>query len=300
MRERVFKSFDGKDIFYREWGGENPNPKGLIQIVHGMAESTDRYNDFAEFMVKNGYIVFGDDHRGHGKTDNVSGYASGDMFRLTLSDVSILGNLYKKLYPNLPLIVLGHSYGSFLAQAYLEKYPNQADGVILGGSAMMKGALISAGLIISKFNCALGRKKAPAKLLANMSFGSYNKKFSEGSFISSVVEECKKYDEAWDCGFTLSYNFYRYFFKGLSSLYKESEYSNINKKTPLLLISGMDDPVGEMGKSVDDLYNFYTQTVGVEKVEKVLFEGVRHEYFNDTSKGEAFEKILSYCESVKK
>ena len=135
MREKEFKGANGKIIFYRLW--ECENPKGMVQIVHGMAENTLRYEKLAEYLVEQGFIVFADDHRGHGKTDDCSGYADGDMFFDTLKDVAMLSDIYKNLYPKLPLVILGHSYGSFLTQAYLENYGDKIDGAIIGGSAMI-------------------------------------------------------------------------------------------------------------------------------------------------------------------
>ena len=296
MTEREFKSFDGKKIFYRLW--ECENPKGVVQVVHGMAESSLRYEAFAEFMSKNGYIVIADDHRGHGKTDDCSGYTKGNMFFDTLKDVAELSTIYKNLYPKLPLILLGHSYGSFLTQAYLERYCDKIDGAIIGGSAKMQGFPVVGGSIVAGLACMLGRSKKPGKTLANMSFGMYNKKFKEGTFISSVLDECEKYNQTWGCGFVLSNNFYRGFFKGLKSLYKKKNYLNIDTNKPLLLISGSQDPVGDMGESVKKLYSFYTETVGVKEIECVLYDGVRHEYFNDTSKQKAFEKVLEFCDGI--
>jgi len=294
-KENYYTSVDGKKIFYREWTCENP--KGLVQIVHGMAESTDRYNALAEFLNSKGYIVFGDDHRGHGKTDNCSGYSKGNMFFKTLSDVSILSSLMKNKY-KLPLVILGHSYGSFLTQAYIERYGDKIEGAILGGSAMMDGGIVSAGKVVASLACMIGRKKKPAKLLATMSFGAYNKKFTEGTFISSLPEECEIYASHPDCGFILSNNFYRYFFNGLKTLYREENYRRIDKTKPIMLISGANDPVGDMGQSVERLFEFYTQTVGVESVEKVIYEGVRHEYFNDTSKEKSFEAVEDFLNGI--
>ena len=296
MTEREFKSFDGKKIFYRLW--ECEHPKGVVQVVHGMAESSLRYVDFAEFMNKNGYIVIADDHRGHGKTDDCSGYTKGDMFFDTLKDVAELSSIYKNLYPNIPLILLGHSYGSFLTQAFLEYYGDRIDGAVIGGSAKMQGFQVVGGSLVANMACLFGRAKKEGKLLANMSFGMYNKKFSEGTFISSLVEECEKYNNTWGCGFVLSNNFYRGFFKGLKTLYKKKNYVKIDTNKPLLLISGSNDPVGNMGKSVKDLYNFYADTVGVKEVDCVLYEGVRHEYFNDTSKQKAFDAVLDFCNGL--
>lgn len=297
MIEKEFTASDGKRIFYRFWQAQMP--KGMVQIVHGMAESSARYEAFAEYMVSRGYHVFAEDHRGHGKTDDLSGYADGDMFQKTLSDVHELGVIHKNLYPKLPLIIVGHSYGSFLTQAYLQKFGDLIDGAVIGGSAMMKGILVTAGSVVSTMGCLFGLKKKPAKLIANMSFGSYNKMFEEGNFISSIKEECDIYEKAWDCNFVLSYNFYRHFFKGLKTLYKKKNYTQIDVNKPLLLISGKEDPVGDMGESVLKLKEFYIKTVGVKRVETVMYDGVRHEYFNDTSRADAFAKVADFCDGVK-
>ena len=296
MIEKEFTAKDGKKIFYRFWQAEMP--KGMVQIVHGMAENTQRYTALAEYLTKKGYIVFGEDHRGHGKTDDCSGYSDGDMFETTLSDIYELGVIHKKLYPTLPLIIVGHSYGSFLTQAYIQKYGDLISGTVIGGSAMMKGALVAAGNFVANAGCLFGLKKKPAKLIANMSFGAYNKKFSEGNFISSIKEECEIYEKAWGCNFVLSYNFYKGFFGGLKSLYKKKNYSAIDLDKPLLLIAGKNDPVGDMGESVLKLKEFYLKTVGVKSVETVIYEGVRHEYFNDTSRESAFEKVAEFCDQV--
>ena len=163
---------------------------------------------------------------------------------------------------------------------------------------MMDGAVVSAGLIVADVAYSFGRKKKPAKLLAKMSFGAYNKQFKTGTFISSIKEECDNYDAHPECGFILSNNFYRYFFKGLKTLYKEENYRRIDTTKPILLIAGGEDPVGEKGKSVERLYEFYTQVVGMESVEKVIFDGVRHEYFNDTSKEQAFLAVENFVKGI--
>ena len=297
MIKGTFTAYDGKRIAYREWQAENP--KGMLQISHGMAESISRYNGLAEYMSANGFIVFGDDHRGHGETDpGRTGYSDGDMYNDTVEDIATLARIYKEKYPDLPLVLFGHSYGSFLTQAYMEKHADLADGFIVGGSAYMNDITVVVGRIISKINCFFGGKKKPAKFLAKMSFGMYNKKLKEGTFISSIPEECERYEKDPDCNFVLSYNFYKYFFKGLPKNYSKKNAAKIDADKPVLLISGKDDPVGGMGKLVDKLEKFYTEKVGVKEVKKVLYDGVRHEYLNDTSKDAARAEILAFVSSV--
>jgi len=294
MEKKSFIAKDGKVIKYKEWSCKNP--KALLQISHGMAESTVRYEKFAEFMAENGFLVFADDHRGHGETDNSSGYADGDMFFDTLSDIAELSSIYKKAYPNLKLILFGHSYGSFLTQAYIENYGELADGFIVGGSAYMKGGPILAGKVVAGLNCLLGKKKKPAKLIAKLSFEAYKKKYKDGTtFISSIKEECDDYDNNPDCNFVLSNGFYKSMFSAFKTLYTKKNRQKINVDKPILLISGKDDPVGSYGKAVVKLYNFYINKVGVKSVEMVLYDGVRHEYLNDISREDAKKEILEFC-----
>lgn len=291
--EKKFEGYDGKIIGYREWKPETP--LCLLQIAHGMAESTVRYGEFAEYLAKRGFLVFGDDHRGHGLTDSDrTGYCDGEMFEDTLKDMATLTKMYKEEYPDLPFVIFGHSYGSFLTQAYIERYPDNADGVVLCGSAYLHDLSSFGGKIVAWLNCLSGKGKKEAKLIAKLSFGAYNAKCSDGTFISSIKEECEKYEACPDCNFTLSNSFYKSFFTNLSKNYKKKYYKNIRKDVPLLIISGQDDPVGGYGKSVDKLYLFYKRDVGVEKVEKVLYGGVRHELLNDTSKDEAYKKIADF------
>lgn len=294
MEKKTFIAFDGKEIHYREWLPENP--KGMLQISHGMGEGLTRYEGFAEFMCENGYLVFGDDHRGHGATDpDRKGYTDGDMFNDTLKDVATLSEMYKEKYPNLKLVLFGHSYGSFITQSYIEQYNKNADAFIVGGSAYMKNFSVTSGRIVAKLNCFFGKKKKPAKLIQKLSFDAYNKQYKDGtSFISSIPDECVKYALCPDCNFMVSNAFYKSFFSALPKLYKIKNAKKIDVNKPILLISGKDDPVGSCGKSVERLYSFYKNEVGVRNVEKIIYDNVRHEYLNDISKEQARTAILEY------
>ncbi len=298
MNKKTMTAFDGKSICYYEWLPEG-EAKGIVQISHGMAEAMSRYEGFAEFMAKNGYIVIGDDHRAHGETDKGrTGYSDGDIFNDTLRDLDMLGRMYKEKYPELKLILFGHSYGSFLTQRYIEIYGANVAGAILGGSAYMKNVTVPLGRVISSVGCFFKKNKKPAEILKKASFDAYNKKFKEGTFISSIKEECDIYNAHPDCNYTLSYGFYRYFFKGLSTLYKAEDYKKIDTDKPLMIISGKDDPVGEFGKSTQKLYDFYKNIVGVKDITIKLYDGVRHEYLNDTSREDARERILEFCDKI--
>ncbi len=294
MTEKYFIARDGKKIGYREWRPDKV--KALFRISHGMAESSVRYDDFAEYLTTKGFLVFADDHRGHGLTDgDRKGYSDGDMFEDTLKDIRDMTKIYKEEFPDLPLVIFGHSYGSFLTQAYIERYPNDGDAVILCGSAYLCDFSSFSGKVVASLNCLLGRGKSGAKLIEKLSFGVYNKKCENGTFISSIEEECEKYAACEDCAFTLSYAFYKSFFCNLNKNYKKKYYKAVRKDVPLLIISGKDDPVGGYGKLVEKLYDFYCEKVGVRQVEKILYEGVRHELLNDVSRENAYRSIADFA-----
>ena len=273
----IFKSFDGKEIFVREWT-DVKEPKAVVQIVHGMTEHSERYDAFAKFLNERGYIVVADDHRGHGYTDgDTLGYCAGNMFFDTERDEAMLTDFYKKTFPGLKYFIFGFSYGSFVTQRYLSDFGRKVDGAVLGGSNYKKDFEVYLGSFVSHLK---GEKRA-AKLIEKLSFGAYSKKFEDGQWLSNDPENNEKYARDPLSGFTCSNRFYRDFFKGLKSLYTKRYIAGLPKDLPLLLASGEKDPVGDMGEGVKKLYKFYTEKAGMQNVSIVLFENGRHEFLNE-------------------
>ncbi len=296
MNRLTFQAFDGKQISYVEWPVDEP--KAVVLIAHGMCEHIMRYEHIAESLNNAGYLAVGDDHRGHGSTDEETfGYSDGDMFHDTLKDMAMLCKIYKEKYPDLKIILFSHSYGSFLSQRFIEEYNEYLDGVILGGSANMKGALPVLGGIVASIGCTFKGKNKPAGLLHNMTFETYKKQLGLDSFISTIESEAKRYEDDDRCGFVCSYNFYRCFFKGLREIYKKKNLAKLNKNMPMLIISGANDPVGGYSKLTAKLYYLYKEQ-GVKDVTLKLYDGVLHEFLNDVSKDESTRDIIEFCDKV--
>lgn len=284
----VLKSWDNKRITIHEWLNVK-KPKGIVQIIHGMVEHAVRYDRFAKFLNSKGYLVVADDHRGHGNTDkNTLGYCKGDMFADTVKDEGFITDYYKQKYPKLKYFVFGFSYGSFLTQSYIGKFGNKIDGVVIGGSNYKKDFEVYLG----SFVCLFNNKKKPAKLIEKLSFGAYAKNFDEGEWLSIDQENNKRYHADPYCSFTCSYRFYADFFRGLRKLYTRKYRKSLNKDLPILLISGKDDPVGNMGKGVKKLFNFFKNKVKVKHVSLVLFPHSRHEFLNEMPEALDRYKIL--------
>ena len=145
MKIEQFTAHDGKQISLKVWDSVE-SPIGVIQLIHGMAEHISRYNEFAEWLNAKGFIVVGDDHRAHGDTDpDALGLAGdGDLFENTVADEKGITALIKERY-SLPVVVLGHSYGSFLTQRYLTLGTSDIAGCVLMGSAAMEGFVVNMG-----------------------------------------------------------------------------------------------------------------------------------------------------------
>ena len=291
-------SFDGAKIYTRLWD-ETKNPRGVVLIIHGMSEHSARYDEFSKFLNKNDYVCFAFDLRAHGKTSvNIEslGKYDGDLFMDSVNDAIFFSHLLNELYPSLPLLVFGHSFGSFLLQRYVECY-DQYKGVIFCGSANMKNdSSVSLGLFVSGFSKFFCGKNKPSKLIAKLSFGAYAKKFEDGNWLSRDKKECEKYKKDDYCGFICSHNFYHSFFKNLKAIYKKDNLAQINTRKPMLIISGSDDPVGGFSRLSTKLDELYTK-LGVKNKKFILYKGARHELLNETNKKEVFENILTYLDN---
>ncbi len=288
----VLESFDGKKICVYEWLNAE-NPKGIVQIVHGMTEHATRYEAFARFLNEHGFLVVADDHRGHGATDpDTLGYCKGNMFRDTVTDEGMITDHYKAKFPYLPYFVFGFSYGSFLTQSYIGRFGDKIDGAVIGGSNYKKDGEVYAGSLVTAVCNFFGGEKKPAKMIEKLSFGAYEKQFEDGEWLSNDQENNARYHADRLCGFTCSNRFYADFFKGLKSLYTKKYIKSLNKDLPLLLVAGAKDPVGDQGKGMQKLRDFYAEEAGVKDVRLVLFENSRHEFLNEKENAEEKRNTL--------
>ena len=295
----VFHSYDGKPIVIHEWT-DVKDPAGVVQIAHGMNEYAGRYDRFARALNKLGYVVVADDHRGHGETDtDTLGYAEGDMFEDTLKDMAGIARLYREKYA-VKYILFGFSYGSFLTQAFIQRYARYIDAAVIAGSSMQSGAAVSFGKMVAGTGRRCKGERAPARFVNKAVFGGYDKKVGDGAmqWLSTDRDSNERYGNDPQCNFVCSYNFFYSFFNGLSELYKRRNVRNLDPGMPLLLIAGEDDPVGGK-KGMRKLYDFYKKH-GMKDVELKLIEGSRHEFLNEPDHfDEAFAAIAAFLKRIR-
>ena len=299
MNSSYFNSHDGKKIFLHKWDDVS-NPIGVVQIFHGMAEHGARYNDFAEYLNKKGYIVYADDHRGHGKTaDSIEklGYLGDNGFNNIVEDEYFITKMIKSKYPSLPIFIFAHSFGSFIGQEYINRYSNEVNGVILSGSAKQKGPHIDFGLAVSKIFKKFGDETKKNYFLEKLIFGNYCKKekdiTSKFAWLSSDKKQVQKYEDDEYCGTVFTTNFYYNLFNGFKGLYLNNKSEKIRKSLPIFIISGEMDPVGSYGKSVKKLFNYY-KDLNLSNVNIKLYPLGRHELVNEVNNLEIFDTIHNW------
>lgn len=300
MKNFSFVDRYGKDIKYYKWS-EVENPKGIVQIVHGMTEYALRYDYFAKKLCENGYIVYAHDQRGHGETspkDEERGYiADNEGFDILVENVKEITDIAKKENSNLPIILFGHSMGSFVSQRYIELYGNGIDGVILSGTNGKPDSITKLGILISKIEIMLKGRKAKSKLMDKLSFGDFNSNFkptrTDYDWLCSVDEEVDKYIESPMCGFICSTSFYYDLIRGLWKINKKENLNNIPKNLPIYIFAGDKDPVGKFGKGIVKLYDTY-KSIGIYDLNYKLYSNGRHEMLNENNKDEVIKDLLDW------
>ena len=272
-------------------------PTGVVQIIHGMQEHAKRYNDFAKYLNSKGLIVFASDLRGHGQTalqNNLPlGYSEGDIFLEIVQDQIIITDYLTKKY-NLPVSILGHSFGSFITQRYLIENGFKIKNAILTGSTYTNSAQYRLGYHVAKIGKFFKGAKKSAKLIEGMSFKKYSKLFPNGNWLTRDEDIWKEYNNDELCGKSFPYNFYLSFFKHARKNYKNLDH--IPYYLPILIASGVSDPVcGKYGLAK----LFFTYGKAKKKVFLKTYLDCRHEILNELNKKEVYEDIYNFIVNSK-
>jgi len=309
---------DGTSLYLRRWKPAGGTPRAVLHIVHGMSEHSGRYARLARRLLDENIEVWAADQRGHGETSRnrqndpgkgglLGHCADKDGFSRVTADIDIINRAIGKEYPDVPLFLMGHSWGSFIAQNYIENYdghspvpaiqPVNLAGCILSGTRGPDGAQVAlGGPAMVLLALILGPRKGSsiAKAAAD---GPYNKPFRPNRTPADWLSRDEKEVDAFVadplCGFLCSVGFYRDMALALGRIHRAEEVKKIRKELPVYIISGSADPVGEMGESPTALAAVYRQ-LEIRDVELVLYPDARHEPLNETNREEVTESLLSW------
>ena len=313
---RSFRAGDGAEIFYRYWPGPDyrlrvipTTPRAVIQIVHGAAEHSGRYDRFAKALVDSfgnalvnkGYAVYATDHRGHGRTRvrlGQLGDAGPNAWNRFVEDEEQLSQIIRTAHANAKLVLFGHSLGSFIAQDYMTQRPELLDAVVLSGTAY--GPPPPKQLLDALEAAVKTAPLGPSEFWANL-FKGFNRPFSDQpgfDWLSRDPVEVMKYVQDPQAGFAFTNELVRDIFQGFVAMRDPAREARIPKDLPVLVIQGTLDPVGANLTTTQALLDRY-QALGVYRVSHKFYEGARHELLNETNRDEVHFDVLYWLRPVR-
>jgi alpha-beta hydrolase superfamily lysophospholipase len=298
----TYTTKDGESIFYYKWKANTSSRfKGIVQISHGVGEHAGRYQRIANKLQKQGYEVYANDHRAHGrsvKSKELMGFYSGhNYFEDAVEDMRQLTKIIKKEHPYQKITLFGHSMGSLLSRQYVTRYGNDLHALILSGTASFMKGLGTIGLVganvIKVFN---GRTKKN-ELLKSLFFSEFNKKFKPNKtsldWISSDEKQVAIFEADPYRVEDFSLSVFLDIVKASKQLNKQQTFNATPKNLPILIFSGDKDPVGEMGKGLKRVLKQYKKA-GMNDVTLKLYKGGRHEMLNEVNKEEVTHDLVSW------
>ncbi len=278
--------------------------KGALQIVHGMIEFIDRYDDFARYLCSRGFAVMGHDHLGHGLTagrDEDLGYfarAGGDQ--IVIEDMYQVTAEMKKRFPSVPCFIMGHSMGSFFLRKYLTIYGTEVDGAIIMGTGDFPLALAEGGKAVAWTLMKTKGRRHRSQKLSDMVFKGYLSRIENPR---TPMDWLTKDEAIVDAYCKNKYNTFLFtvsafydFFEIIEYDAKMKNFDRIPRELPVLITSGREDPVGSWGKGPESLYAKYRKK-GLEDVTLRLYDGDRHEIINETDRDVVYADLAGWLES---
>lgn len=274
-------------------------PRAVVQLSHGMCEYIGRYEEVAGYLAKNGYAVAGNDHLGHGATATGEyGYFGPDGARHILHDLHTMNQLARKRFPGLPVILLGHSMGSFFARLFAATYPDAIDALIISGTAGPNPALMG-GILLSRMLSRTKGEKYRSNVIQKMAFGSYLARIPHPNtpydWITRDEEIVAAYAKDPRCTFIFTVNAFYEMFRTLRAVSSERWAQRLKKTTPVLMFSGDQDPVGSYGKGVCTVERML-RAAGVQDLTLLLYPGGRHEMLNETNRQDVYADLLAWLD----
>lgn len=301
------------DFYYQSKGGGqlhgcrwSPDgaPKAIIQIVHGIAEHVERYDEFARYMNWLGYQVVAEDHMGHGKSiteQSPQGYFNGGWFAAVDDTCQLMVDTMAE-YPGVPYILFGHSMGSFMTRTILARYPeNGISAAVICGTGWMPRTVLAGNRLIFDLTGRRIGEKNPSEKLYDTILSMYNKKVEHRRTKFDWLSRDKRIVDAYIadplCGFTPSVGLLREMMTGVLYIQNGEHLKKMRKDLPVYFIAGGDDPVGSYGTGVE-LAAAAFKRYGMKQVSKRIYPLCRHEILNEMHRLDIYDDVNQWIESV--
>lgn len=288
----------------KKWMPADGSYKAVLQLVHGMVEFIDRYDNFARYMAERGFLVVGHDHLGHGASvlsEEEWGYFAPNPSDTVVDDMNTVRRHYED--KDKPYFILGHSMGSYMTLKYLTKYGEGLSGAIIMGTGYVPEGAARTGLTLARNEATLRGSHHRSRTLQGLAFGEPYRRYDltgqdlTNSWLTKDPEIVRKYYNEPRCQFMFTVNGYQGLFEAIVDCENPENIANVPKELPLLFVSGSDDPVGGMGVGVVRMKNLYKDN-GVKNVTLRLYEDDRHEILNETDRDKVYADIAKWIENL--
>lgn len=299
MREFTIDSRDMKTKLACYVWEPKSDAKAVFVMAHGMTEYLMRYKEMAEYLVSQDIIFAGLDHLGHGKSaptrDDLGYFCEQDPATVIVRDLHRLKKTIQAENPGLPVYLMGHSMGSFIARNYIERYGTGIQGVILQGGNDTPWIIGIGGKFITSFTALFHGWRYRSMFCTRVTLGPYLKAFPDDptGWISKRKEITDRYKDDPYSGFIFTLNGYHTLSELTLRAGNKKLIGNIPKDLPMFILSGAEDPVGEMGKGVQRMYELY-KSCGMKNVKLDIRPGDRHELHNEEDRYQVFEEIKDF------
>ncbi len=279
--------------------GVQKSCKAAIQISHGMAEHSGRYQDLGNFLAEKGFAVYAHDHRDHGRSvsspQQLGFCAPHNGWRLILEDMLALTRHMEEKHPGVPIFLLGHSFGTLLSLNYTFCWANKINGMLLSGLSSCQPILSIFGLIFSFIQSSISSKKTKSPFLNNLLFGGYNKHFkparTDFDWLCSDPAVVDRYIEDQHCGAIFSAGFFYDLANASIEIHRTKNFKKIPSNLPIIILCGENDPVGNMVKGAEKVC-LALKRAGIKDIVFKAYKGCRHEILNEKIKDEVYKDIL--------
>jgi alpha-beta hydrolase superfamily lysophospholipase len=285
------------------WSKANAKPKAVLQIAHGMAEHAGRYRRLAELFVAEGWVVYAHDHRGHGRSIPENGrpghMADDASWTRAVGDLYAINRMAHAAHPGLPIVLMGHSMGSFMSQQLVLDHPEAVSALVLSGSNGKPPPIATLGRLVTRLERLRVGYRDVSPILSKLSFDDFNKAFAPNrttaDWLSRDPDEVDKYVDDPLCGFPVSVQTWLDMLDALPALTEPSRLARLPKDLPIYLFSGSEDPVGDRGAGVRRLHGSY-RAAGMRDTRCTIYPGARHETLNETNREQVMSDLLEWCE----
>jgi alpha-beta hydrolase superfamily lysophospholipase len=298
--EFTFRADDGESLFARRWLPAAP-PRAIVQIVHGLTEHSARYARLAAALNDAGYGVYAADLRGHGPRAAAADrghFADEGGWDKVVGDLWTLNRRIAADEPGTPIVLLGHSLGSFLGRSFIARHSDALAGVVLSGSSGRPPMIATFGRLIAREERLRLGRRGKSDPVFQMWFGDFNKPFRPArtafDWLSRDEKEVDAYVADPFCGFPFTTQLAIDVLDALPHATSPASLAAIRKDMPIYVFSGERDPVGANIKGlIGDL-----KAAGFTRLTTRLYPGARHETLNETNRDEVTRDLIAWLDGV--